>query len=255
MSTNKGVKLNQLLQNIPTGVVILSSWLVRQGYSHDLQQRYIRSQWLTPIGRGAYKRTGDKITIYGGLYALERQANKNIHIGGLSALDLQGYSHYVIMSEKPIQLFAPEKFKLPMWFKNYTWETPYTIKTTRVAAPEFALNPFNFNTYELNITSPAQAMLQCLDMAPDEFDLEEAWFLMESMNNLVPSQVQKLLEQNPSIKAKRLFLFVAEKANHTWFKHIDLRKIKLGSGKRSLVDNGVYVRKYQITIPKSVYNG
>lgn len=252
MSTNKGAKLNQLLQSIPSGVVILSSWLVGQGYSHDLQQKYIRSQWLAPIGQGAYKRTGDKITIYGGLYALEKQANKNVHVGGLSALDLQGYSHYIAMSEKPVQLFAPEKFKLPSWFKNYQWETPYEIKATRLAAPNYALVSYQFNSYELNITSPPQAMLQCLDIVPDEFDLEQAWYLMESMNNLIPVQVQKLLKQCPSIKAKRLFLYFAEKAGHNWFKYLDISKMELGRGKRSIVKNGTYINKYKITVPKTL---
>lgn len=252
MSTNKGAKLNQLLQNIPSGVVILSSWLIKQGYSHDLQQKYIRSQWITPIGHGSYKRTGDEITIYGGLYALERQANKNVHIGGLSALDLQGYAHYIAMNEKPIQLYANEKFKLPSWFKNYKWSTPYTLKTTRLVAPNYALTPYSFNTYQLNITSPPQAMLQCLDLVPDEMDMEQVWYLMESMNNLVPAQIQKLLEQNPSIKAKRLFLFFAEKARHSWFKYLDINKIELGSGKRSIVKNGAYINKYKITVPKTL---
>ncbi len=252
MSTNKGEKLNRLLQKIPAGTVVLSSWLVRQGYSHDLQQKYIRSQWITPIGRGAYKRTGDELTIYGGVYALEKQANKNVHIGGLSALNLQGYAHYIAMYEKPVQLYANEKFKLPSWFKNYNWTTPYTIKTTRLAAPDYALIPYKFIAYELNITSPPQAMLQCLDMTPDEMDMEQAWYLMESMNNLVPAQIQKLLEQNPSIKAKRLFLFFAEKARHSWFKYLDITKIELGSGKRSIVKNGAYINKYKITVPKTL---
>jgi len=252
MSTSKGEKINRLLQKIPSGTVILSSWLVQQGYSHDLQQKYIRSQWLTPIGRGAYKRTGDEITIYGGLYALEKQTNKNVHIGGLSALDLQGYAHYIAITEKPVQLYADEKFKLPSWFKNYNWTTPYTLKTTRLSAPDYALVSYNFNAYGLNITSPTQAMLQCLDLVPDEMDMEQAWYLMESMNNLIPAQAQKLLEQCPSIKAKRLFLFFAEKAGHKWFKYLDINKINLGGGKRSIVKNGTYINKYKITVPKTL---
>nr|NQU88995.1 AbiEi antitoxin N-terminal domain-containing protein [Bacteroidota bacterium] len=55
MSTKPASKLNQLLQSLPKGTVMLASWLVDQGYSHDLQQKYIRSQWLTPIGKGAQR--------------------------------------------------------------------------------------------------------------------------------------------------------------------------------------------------------
>jgi hypothetical protein len=75
---------------------------------------------------------------------------------------------------------------------------------------------------------------------------------MESMNNLVPAQTQKLLEENPSVKAKRLFLFFAEKAGHKWFKHLDISKIELGNGKRSIVKNGTYIKKYKITVPKTL---
>jgi hypothetical protein len=119
MSTKPTSKLNQLLQTIPKGAVLLSSWLVDQGYSHELQQKYIRSQWLTPIGKGAYKRTGDEIDIFGALYALQKQANKVICPGGPSALYFQGYSHYITMENQPLTLFAAEAVKLPIWFTKH----------------------------------------------------------------------------------------------------------------------------------------
>jgi hypothetical protein len=45
---------------------------------------------------------------------------------------------------------------------------------------------------------------------------------------------------------------MAEKSGHAWFKHIDLSKINLGSGKRSLVMGGQLEPKYQITLPKGL---
>jgi len=42
---------------------------------------------------------------------------------------------------------------------------------------------------------------------------------------------------------------MAEKAEHTWFKYLNLEKINLGSGKRAIVKNGIYNAKYQITLP------
>lgn len=95
-------------------------------------------------------------------------------------------------------------------------------------------------------------MLECLDMAPTHFDLEEAWLIMEGLSALHPKQVQSLLEQCNSIKAKRLFLYFAEKAGHIWFKHLDVSTIILGSGKRSIVKNGRLNSKYQITLPKNL---
>jgi hypothetical protein len=64
--------------------------------------------------------------------------------------------------------------------------------------------------------------------------------------------VQQLLEQCASVKVKRLFLYMAEKAGHAWVKHLDRSKVDLGSGKRSVAPGGVYVPKYEITVPKEL---
>jgi hypothetical protein len=94
--------------------------------------------------------------------------------------------------------------------------------------------------------------MECLYLVPDEQDLVECFHFMESMNNIRPTQVQSLLENCDSIKVNRLFLYLAEKVNHEWFSRIDISKIDLGSGKRSIVKNGVYNSKYQITVPKEL---
>jgi len=55
-----------------------------------------------------------------------------------------------------------------------------------------------------------------------------------------------------STKVKRLFLHFAEKANHRWFKYLDIRKINLGVGNRSLVESGVLVAKYKLVLPNEL---
>ena len=42
---------------------------------------------------------------------------------------------------------------------------------------------------------------------------------------------------------------MAEKAGHTWVSYLNLERVDLGSGKRALVKQGVYIPKYQITVP------
>jgi hypothetical protein len=73
---------------------------------------------------------------------------------------------------------------------------------------------------------------------------------MELLNGLRPAKVQELLENCKSVKVKRLFLYFAEKAGHSWFKYVDTAKINLGSGNRSLAENGVLVSKYKLVLPK-----
>jgi hypothetical protein len=75
---------------------------------------------------------------------------------------------------------------------------------------------------------------------------------MEMLNGLRPNLLQQLLEENNSVKVKRLFLYMAEKAGHSWFNDLNLERIDLGKGKRSNVKDGVYDPKYQITIPRDL---
>jgi hypothetical protein len=104
----------------------------------------------------------------------------------------------------------------------------------------------------MNISNPARAMLECLALAPALFSLTEAYELMEGLSTLRPKQVQELLENCKSVKVKRLFLYFAERSGHSWFKYIDQTKIDLGSGNRSLANNGVLIPKYNLILSKEL---
>ena len=56
-----GTKINQLIQQLPAGTILLSAWLNAEGYPYELQQKYRKSGWLTSVGTGAMIRTGDKL--------------------------------------------------------------------------------------------------------------------------------------------------------------------------------------------------
>ena len=94
--------------------------------------------------------------------------------------------------------------------------------------------------------------MECLEIAPKNFDLEEVYLIMEGLTSLNPMEVQKLLESCTSIKVKRLFLYYSEVSNHTWFKYLNIDKINLGAGKRSMVKDGIYNEKYMITVPQKI---
>jgi hypothetical protein len=252
MNTFTQTKINRLLSLVPTGTVILSSWLVKQGYSSDLQKRYRKSNWLKSIGTGAMIRFGDKVNIYGALYALQKHAGLSIHIGAKSALSLLGKAHYLELSSTKTLLFGAEKEVAPKWFKNNKWDVNVEYYNTSFLPSWLGLEDFNEKNFSIKISCPALAIMECLYLTPNELGLQECLELMEGLNNLKPILVQELLEQCTSIKVKRLFLFLAERAGHEWLHYLDLNKIDLGSGKRSLIKNGVYVSKYKITVPKEI---
>ena len=64
--------------------------------------------------------------------------------------------------------------------------------------------------------------------------------------------VQTLLENIKNQRVKRVFLYMAEKAGHYWFDMLNPDKINLGTSKQQLVENGIYIKKYRITIPKEL---
>ena len=252
MSTLNQTKINHLLTATPSGTVVLSSWLIEQGYSADLQKRYRKSHWLESLGSGAMARTSDSVDYYGAMYALQKQASHSVHPGGRTALSLLGKAHYLELSSVQVVLFAGDKERLPLWFKNHDWGVKIEYHTTSFLPDNLGLEDFEVKNFSIKVSSAARAMLECLYLAPEKQELLECFELMEGLNNLRPKMVQELLEQCTSIKVKRLFLYLADKAGHEWLQYLDLQKIDLGSGKRSLVKNGVYIAKYQITVPKEL---
>ncbi|NLE00593.1 MAG: hypothetical protein GX640_12040 [Fibrobacter sp.] len=102
------------------------------------------------------------------------------------------------------------------------------------------------------VASLERAILEVLADIPDNQTLDESFKIMESLNTLNPVILQILLETCNSIKVKRLFLLLAEKANHQWLQRLKLEKIDLGSGNRVLYKNGTLNKKYKVTVPRDL---
>lgn len=245
-------KINQLLNSKPPGVVYLSSWLRENGFSTQLLNRYKKSNWIYSLGNGAWMRTGDKPTYLGAIMALQEQASLTIHPGAKTALSLLGKTHYLELSTKQVTLFGGSKEKLPAWFSKYNWEVKVNYLSTSFLPPDIGLQALEQGAFRLSVSNPTRALMECLYLSPKKQDLLECYEMMEGLNNLRPKQIQELLEACTSIKVKRLFLYLAEKTGHDWFQFIELDKIDLGEGKRSIVKNGVFISKYQITVPKEL---
>lgn len=254
MSTNNASKINQLLQAIPPGIVLLSSWLNRIGYSFDLQKRYRKSNWLKSIGTGAMKRTGDDVTYLGALFALQNQADFSIHPGGKTALSILGKSQYLTFSDDLIYLFGVEGEKLPKWFLNQKWDGVISYNSSSFLPTDLDLRNYEYKNFTIKISGATRAFLECLFLADHKNDLIECYEIMEGLNSLRPDVVQELLQNCTSVKVKRLFLYMAEKAGHQWYEYLDISKIDLGKGKRSISPGGVFNPNYQITIPKELDN-
>jgi hypothetical protein len=227
-------------------------WLKEQGYSLELQKRYRKSRWLEAIGNGAMKRVNDKVAYEGAIYALQMQSLMTIHPGGRTALGMLGLAHFIDFTNTHVTLFGAKNENLPVWFKNYDWGHKVNYYKTTFLPPAKHLQEIELKNFSIKISNAPRAIMECLYLVPEKQDLMECFHCMEGMNHIRPAMVQELLEDCESVKVKRLFLYLAEKVSHGWFKKLDIEKIDLGSGKRSIVKNGIYDAKYQITVPKEL---
>lgn len=254
MATHNENKIKKLLSEHKQGTVCLVSWLEELGISRDLQKHYRKSHWLESLGVGAFKRPDEEVGWQGGLYALQTQAKLPIHVGAITALGMQGLSHYVRLGNETVFLFLTPKTTLPKWYREAEWQNPIKPVKTSMLPEGVGLITQEFKTFSIQISAPERAILECLYLAPDTVDLLECYQIMEGLVNLRPKLLMQLLEPCTSVKVKRLFLYMAKRAGHAWLKHLEQDKIDLGSGTRSLLKGGVFDPEFRLMLPKELVN-
>ena len=244
-------KLNHILQEWPSGAVITSNWLKGKRVYKQLVNSYINSGWIERTGTGVFKRTGDDISWKGGLYALQKLQKLSIHVGGRTALELQGYGHYVKMRDQNVILWKIPGVRLPTWFQKYDWNANLGIRSVTLFSDDLsALTTKTSNQIEITISSAERAILEYLYDIPRHEGFDEANYIMEGLTTLRPSFLQQLLESCKSIRVKRLFMYLAENYNHAWHKKLDSTKIDFGAGKREIIKGGKLNKKYKIVVPE-----
>ncbi|MCK5373810.1 MAG: type IV toxin-antitoxin system AbiEi family antitoxin [Alphaproteobacteria bacterium] len=252
MSITTDKKLKNLLEQWPSGLVATSPWLKKMSISGQLAQRYLKSGWIESLGRAAYKRTNDEINWYGGLASLQQQLSLDVHLGGPTALSVKGSAHYVRLGKERVFLFSALDQKLPKWFLDYDWGNPIEHVKTSMLPSGIAVKEYEFNGMDIKISAPERAILECLYLSPKNFDLLECYQIMEGLTTLRPKVLQALLKRCSSIRVKRLFLYMADKAELPVLKHLNVDEIDLGKGDRMIIKNGVYNSKYKISLPKEL---
>ncbi|MDF7816774.1 type IV toxin-antitoxin system AbiEi family antitoxin [Runella sp. MFBS21] len=252
MSLQNNIKIQYLLNNWPKGQVVTSAWLNRMGISRQLTQRYQQSGWVEALGVGAYKRPKEPVEWQGGVASLQQQLALEVHVGGPTAFSVRGSSHYVRLGQETIFLFTTLNEKLPKWFTDFDWGHPIHHVRTSMLPTELGITMYPHEGVQLKISAPERAILECLYLSPKAFDLLECYQLVEGLLTLRPQLMQQLLEACHSVRVKRLFLYMADKAKLSVLSYLDKEKIQLGTGDRTIVPKGVYNAQYQISIPKEL---
>jgi len=251
MGTVSKTKINRLINQWTVGTPSVTSYLTASGFGRDLLVKYKNSGWLEPFGRGAYIRSGDKVEWPGALYTLQHQLALPVHGGGKTALQLKGYAHYLPAKQNKVYLYGPRGLILPAWFKEDHFSVKFVVTRTNLFPADFreGFTDFSERDFSVRIAAPERAVMEMLHLVPKEVGFDEAQLIMENMVTLRPDVVQGLLMECRSIKVKRLFLYMAERQEHTWLSKLDLAKVDLGKGKRMIIPHGRFDAKYQITVP------
>lgn len=243
-------KINQLLQLGHKGGLYFAKWLNEQGYSPQLINRYRSSGWLSALGRGVVYRTGDEFSAFGALSSYNQQLGKQLRVAAHSALELWGVNHYVPMG-KPQTMVTSSKDAVPKWTKLNVFDREFKSFSTDIfTSPQ--TTTISFRDWQLLVSTPEQAFMECLLLAPLHYNYQDLYYIMEQLTTLRPEMAQALLHSTNNYRVKRLFLYMAEKARHYWLNEIDVQSVDLGTHKLQLTKGGIYASKYKMTVPKEL---
>ena len=278
MAVQKETKLNRLERILPEGLLVDAAWLEEQGYSRSLRSQYVSAGWLQQPARGVYSRARGTLRWEQVVISLQTILQKPVSVGGGTALQLQGFEHYLSQSPQMIHLYADEK--LPGWITKLqvgtylvTHNRKRLFSPTDVPPELLCLHPKTEHAdselvslpgglrlqrwgqweWPMIVSTPERAILELLDELPNEETFHHVDMIMEGLVNLSPRKLQSLLEDIKSIKVKRLFFFFADRHNHRWLNRIERQKIDLGKGKRMLVKGGKLDSRYNITVPEEFH--
>ena len=271
-------KLNRLERDLPEGLLVTAAWLDERGYYPSLRKKYVDLEWLDSPVRGVYRRRRGSITWQHVVISLQNLLDIPLIVGGRTALELQGYAHFLSHRRQVIHLYGRER--PPTWLAKLKLEERFIAhKSTRLFHNEpitrglvnlsvnletgelfnhdplrshFSAQRWGQWDWPLLTSTSERAFLELLDDLPDNESFHQVDMLAEGLASLSPRRLQKLLLDCRSVKVKRLFFFFADRHRHAWLKHLDKNAIDLGRGKRMLVKGGKLDPVYQITVPEDL---
>lgn len=272
-----GSPLNQLQKHLPEGLVVDAAWLNQHGIASNLRAYYVSRGWLAQPARSLYRRPRGDLSWQQVVISLQTLLLRTpLIVGGRTALELQGYAHYVSRETSTVHLYGPQK--PPGWLLELNLDQDFVYHNSaklfpnaplsicdgpargsnnelgkkRIHGPGLTTLEWGQWGWEYTLSQPERAYLEMLDELPNRESFHQADMIMQGAATFSPRRLQQLLGECASVKVKRLFFFFANRHRHVWLDHIDKRAIDLGTGKRMLVRGGRLDPEYQITVPRDL---
>jgi len=244
MSLSNDTDLKKVVRLVHQKGVVTASYLRQQGVRYQSMLNYRQSNWLTSIGTGAFCESGTMPSLDSAIVALSEQLGLPVHVGGKSALLRRGIMQHVPLAGHAVELYLKRGVRMPKWFCD-TFAGQYTRNASFLFPDATGVE---LDEHGVSLSSPERAFVEMAADVPKKAALGELYQLMEFADTLRPKLVADLLSKCESVKAKRIFLFLADDLGHWWSKKLDRTRIDLGSGCRVIEEGGTFQRKYNIVV-------
>ncbi|MCY1275374.1 Transcriptional regulator, AbiEi antitoxin, Type IV TA system [compost metagenome] len=199
--------IKHLQADLPRGAPFGLAELERFGVSPQRAARYADSGWLVRLGHGVYAFPNDNFGAHSAVKFLQQRV-PGLHIGGKSALAMQGVRHNLGSRDKLV-LWGDARFTLPDWFTSrfparyvhaclFDWPSPTFAANTLITPPG--------QLEGLMVAVPERAILELLYEVGVKQSLEEARNLFDGLRSPRKELLGQLLSCCTSVKAVRLFL-------------------------------------------------
>ena len=256
MSLSNSEKLKKLYKILPPNVVVSSSWLQKQDISMQLRYKYVKNGWLHTLGKSAYIINPKNYSWQSLVVGIQHFMKLPYHIGGLKALELQGFAHYLPLGNKEdtITLYGTKEF--PAFLKNLKVNHKITLQK-KPYFNDLGIKEINSNIdgYSIKVSAPERAIFELIYLVEKEgMSFEFISEIFEGLTNLRPNIINELLKSCNNRKVKRVFCFFMDFYNHPWRDFVDSKSIDFGKGLIQIVKGGTVDKKYLITIPKEFSN-
>ncbi|WP_320234606.1 type IV toxin-antitoxin system AbiEi family antitoxin domain-containing protein [Mesorhizobium montanum] len=259
MGTLKQDKLKSVLEAVPAGFVVDAPWLEAHGVSRFLTRKYIDSGWLQRLERGVFRRPAPQpvpLDWQTCLLSLQHIMHYQIHAGGVTALALHGFSHYLPLGGRARAWLYGDG--MPTWLPRLKFDAPLITRGLSLFGdPTLGLTDNKSGDpgttlpwgWALRLSSPERAIMEALDELPDNESFHNLDMVFEGLATLSPRRLTALLQSCRKIKVIRLFFVFADRHNHAWRQHLNPDEFQLGTGDRALVKGGKIHPRYRIMVP------
>lgn len=267
MRGQKQSNLQRLLESVPPGFIVDSVWMEAKGIGRRSAYAYVKGGWLERLAHGVFRRpvprarSSDSVDWQSCVLSLQHIMEYPVHVGGMTALALQGYRHYLPLgSNAPLWLYGAA---IPNWLSKLSLDAPLELRRLSLftdpviglieerddqESGNAAASSWN---WPIRMSTPERAIFEALDELPHRESFDNLDMVFEGLMTLRPKLLDALLRDCRKIKVRRLFFVFADRHGHAWRKRLDPDDFDLGRGDRALIKGGRIHPRYRIVVPEA----